>query len=367
MLDNVKIDRESTTQSALAAKRMRRKEVEILNELMKHSKSGDHIQQLNEEIGRLEGDMLFAEAKAQKRREYANKHIDTIRAQTLSVPPPSTNVFYKSTTRCASEHIPAHIQVRINDILLERTERPSGTVSQLQSTIQKGKLGKLSEGLLSTSDISHSQKNTSEIPLPSIDGRSPLRRGSNCLASNEQLPSKRRQIAKDKLIYNDTPFMLSVGRMRSSSPASIQARLVASGVVKMPQSDMSKLSASLAKRTTLEGDSLSDTDSDADRSERVGQTSEPSPHRHRRIPTLTDINEQPWATRPTHDVLIRDPYMRKYGLHRFNTYLYSEKFKAIIKAANTPHKIVNRDGCDFDYRGNIKGEGMQRGNICIDN
>ena len=520
MLDSVKIDRETTAQSGNISKRMRRKELEIFERLQAEGggRHRENIAQLDEEIARIEGDMLFAEIKERNARAYTDSKAGTVRAQSVFVAPMSSNVFYRSSSRAAAGRVPATIQVRIDDILLERAPQSAvagggggaslrtrrsyssasgsaaaaaagrdaeeGTSSLGRSSTQKhatlpkrraatslgGEAPSFSSSFAATNNTpsqirgtntrNNSLHNTSVLsaasnssanaysyafanpPLPSIDGRSPYRNrgslaaasgggggglfegtigggraaGGQTTAATSQAPPAPAAAARRRSSESSTnkalqqhgwrpttdgwadaassAFMHSVGRLRASSPAAMQHRLL--GLTASSNASAGKgvkggggskkglststagggggasfamttaasaaaLSEELLGRTRIDGQPIPDTDSDE-------EVSHPNTKLEGGAPPVAVVNELPWKAPLSHSVLIRDPYLRRHGLHRHDTYLYSHKMREGLRGGGGSgggvlRGVVERDGCDFNYRGNIRGEGMQRGNV----
>ena len=226
MLDGVKIDRDSTIQASLAAKRMKRREVEIVEELSRRDKHGPKLSSLNDSINKLEEDInQRAQQDVTRKARLCSRMETTPAGMTFSPKRESANPAYRSTTRVQSENIPAYRLMRRDDIMLEQVAEAPG-------------LG-----------------NTACTAVPGT-------------------------------------------------------------------------------RKTLTGDDVDE-----------GY-----------VPSVAEVNEQPWTTRATHPGLIRDPYMRKYKLHRYNTHLQSDQMKKQIVSATTGANLVNKDGCDFNYQLFIKSK-----------
>jgi hypothetical protein len=222
MLDGVKIDRECTIQTCLAAKRMKRREAELVAEMSKRDKHGSKISSLDASISKLEGDIAsHAQQDVAKKARLCSRMETAPAGMTFSPTRQSANPAYRSTTRSQSESIPAFRLMRRDDIMLEQV---------------------------------------SEVP----------RLGGKLMNAPAVAPGGRKTIAGE------------------------------------------------------------DIDEDY-------------------VPSVEEVNDQPWTTRSTHPGLIRDPYMRKYKLHRYNTYLQSDKMKKLVVSATTGAKLVNKDGCDFNY------------------
>ena len=225
MLDGVKIDRESTIQSCLAAKRIERREAELVKEMSRKDKHGPKLAALNNKIVELEKSIGEHASRDVLRKEYMCSRMETALAgMTFSPKREGANPAYRSTSRLQMERIPAYRLVRRDDIMLEPVN--------------------------------------------------------------------------DKAV--------SLGSTKNSQHT--------------------------LHRTTLTGEPVDDN----------------------RVPSIEELNEQPWTTRPTNPELIRDPYMRKYKLHRYNTHLQSDLMKKQVVAATTGARLVNRDGCDFNYQLFIK-------------